>query len=224
MPPKNNFHQVFQGRISRITQEFTRGFRFVADLKKAVVIFGSTRASGKNPSYLEAKKMAKMLAEAGHTVITGGGPGIMEAANKGALEGGGESVGLNIKLREWQKINRFVKKSIGFDHFFTRKVMFSFAANVYVFFPGGFGTLDEFFEMVVLAQTKELHKPVLIMAVGKKYWQPLFSWLEKEVYRKRKAVSKNDLKIFRLVDTAEEAFKIIQKYQQNHFNGENRHY
>lgn len=202
-------------RISKITAEFTRGYKFVSRIKKAVAIFGSTRAPEKNRYYQEARKLAKMLAKAGYAVITGGGPGIMAAANKGALEGGGESVGLNIKLREWQKVNRFVKKSIGFDHLFVRKVMFSFAAPVYIFFPGGYGTLDEFFEMIMLVQTREIRHPVLVINVGKEYWQTLFSWLEKEVYGKKKAISKNDLKIFRLVNSAKEAFRLIQKYPLN---------
>ena len=202
-------------RISKITAEFTRGYKFVSRIKKAVAIFGSTRAPEKNRYYQEARKLAKMLAKAGYAVITCGGPGIMAAANKGALEGGGESVGLNIKLREWQKVNRFVKKSIGFDHLFVRKVMFSFAAPVYIFFPGGYGTLDEFFEMIMLVQTREIRHPVLVINVGKEYWQTLFSWLEKEVYGKKKAISKNDLKIFRLVNSAKEAFRLIQKYPLN---------
>lgn len=214
---KKNFHQIFRGKISRITHEFTKGFRFVADFKKAVVIFGSTRVPPEDHYYQEARELAKMLAKVGYPVITGGGPGTMEAANRGTLEGGGEPIGLNIKFREWQKINKFVRKSIGFDHLFVRKVMFSFAAQVYVFFPGGFGTLDEFFEMIMLVQTKEVHHPVLVVNVGKEYWQPLFSWLEKEVYQKRKFVSQNDLKIFHLVDSADAAFKIIQKHYKKHY-------
>jgi len=203
-------------RVSKITNEFIKGFNFISGLKKVVGIFGSTRAPQNNHSYQEARKLAKMLAEAGYTVITGGGPGIMEAANRGALEGGGESIGLNIKLREWQKVNKFVKKSIGFDYLFIRKVMFSFAAPIYIFFPGGYGTLDEFFEMIMLIQTKETRHPVLVVNVGKSYWQPLFSWLEKEVYKKRKAISKNDLKIFYLVDSAKEAFELVRNRNVRH--------
>ncbi|OGZ22465.1 MAG: Rossman fold protein, TIGR00730 family [Candidatus Nealsonbacteria bacterium RIFCSPLOWO2_01_FULL_41_9] len=199
-------------RISKITAEFKRGFNFVSGIKKAVAILGSTRAPEKDRYYQEARKLAIMLAKAGYAVITGGGPGIMEAANKGALEGGGESVALNIKLREWQKINRFVKKSIGFDYLFVRKVMFSFAAPIYIFFPGGYGTLDEFFEMIMLVQTKEIRHPVLVITVDKNYWTPLFSWLKKEVYKKRKAISKNDLKIFHLVDSAKEAFELVKRH------------
>lgn len=202
-------------RISKITAEFQKGFDFISGLKKAVGIFGSTRAPEKDRYYQEAKNLAKMLAEAGYAIITGGGPGIMEAANKGALEGGGESVGLNIKLREWQKVNKFVSKSIGFDHLFIRKVMFSFAAPIYIFFPGGYGTLDEFFEMIMLVQTKEVHHPVLVINVDKNYWKPLFDWLEKEVYQEKKAISKNDLKIFHLVDSAKEAFELVKKHSLN---------
>lgn len=202
-------------RITRITAEFARGFKFVEGLKKVVGIFGSTRAPGKDHYYREARKLAKMLAKAGYAVMTGGGPGIMEAANRGVSEEGGESIGLNIKLREWQKLNRFVKKSVGFNYLFIRKVMFSFAAPIYVFFPGGYGTLDEFFEMIMLVQTKEVRRKVLVVNVGKSYWQPLFSWLAKEVYKKRKAISQSDLKIFNLVDSAEEAFELIKKYNLN---------
>ncbi|MBI4101476.1 MAG: TIGR00730 family Rossman fold protein [Candidatus Nealsonbacteria bacterium] len=219
MPPKKNFHQVFQGRISRITQEFTRGFRFVSGFKKAVAIFGSTRARPENPHYQEAEKLGRLLAKAGFTVVTGGGPGIMEAANKGAFLERGESAGLNIELLDGQLTNKYVTQPIGFHYFFTRKVMFSFASRGYVFFPGGFGTLDEFFEMVTLIQTKKLQKPPVVVAVGKSYWGPLFKWLKEDVYGKWKAISKEELGIFFLVDSAKEAFEIIKKYQQNHFNG-----
>lgn len=210
---KKDFRHIFQGRISKITREFIRGFQFVANFKKTVAIFGSTRSLPGDHYYQEARELGKLLTKDSFTVVTGGGSGIMKAANRGAFEAGGESVGLNIKLAKRQAINKYVTKSISFQHFFTRKVMFSFAANVYVFFPGGFGTLDEFFEMTMLVQTKELHKPVLIIAVGKEYWQPLFSWLKNEVCKKRKAVSKDDLKIFHLVDSAKEAFELIKKYE-----------
>ena len=167
--------------------------------------------SSQNPYYLEARKLGGLLAQAGYTVITGGGPGIMEAANRGAFEAGGESVGLNIQLPKKQRTNPYVKNSIGFHYFFVRKVMLSFASQVYVFFPGGFGTLDEFFEMITLSQTKKLDRPILIIAVGIEFWQPLFDWLKFEVYQKQKAIYKKDLRIFHLVKSSEEAFKIIKK-------------
>lgn len=210
-PQKEDFRKTFSWRIFRIMAEFVDGFQFIADFKKAVGIFGSTRASSKDHYYQEARKLAKLLVKEKFSVITGGGPGIMEAANRGAFEAGGESVGINIQLPEGQRMNDYVKNSIGFHYFFTRKVMFSFACQAYVFFPGGFGTLDEFFEMITLVQTKKLPKPVVIIAVGKEYWLPLFNWLKEEVYQKRNAVNKKDLSIFQLVDSAEEAYKIIKK-------------
>lgn len=191
--------------------EFVDGFQFISDFRKAVGIFGSTKTKFKDRYYQEARKLAQLLAREKFAVITGGGPGIMEAANRGAFEVGGKSIGLNIQLAEEQRINDYVKSPIGFHYFFTRKVMFSFACQVYVFFPGGFGTLDEFFEMITLVQTKKLHTPVLIIAVGKDYWSPLFKWLKEEVYQKRNAINKKDLSIFQLVDSAEEAYKIIKK-------------
>jgi hypothetical protein len=211
-PAKEDFRRTFSWRIFRIMAEFVDGFQFITDFKRAVGIFGSTRASSKDHYYQEARKLAGLLAKEKFAVITGGGPGIMEAANRGAFEAGGESVGINIQLPEGQRMNDYVKSPIGFYHFFTRKVMFSFACQVYVFFPGGFGTLDEFFEMITLVQTKKLPKPVLIIAVGREYWGPLFSWLRKEVYQKRRAINKKDLEIFQLADSAKEAFKIIKKH------------
>ena len=209
-PVEEDFRKTFSWRIFRIMAEFVDGFHFAADLKKAVGIFGSSRTPSKDHYYQEARKLTKLLAKAKFAVVTGGGPGIMEAANRGALEGKGESVGINIQLPGGERKNKYVKKALSFHYFFTRKVMFSFACRAYVFFPGGFGTLDEFFEMVTLVQTKKLPKSVLIIAVGKEYWGPLFDWLEKELYRKRKAINKKDLASFQLVDSAQEAFKIIK--------------
>jgi len=211
-PVEEDFRKTFSWRIFRIIAEFIEGFHFTADFKKSVGIFGSSRTSPKDHYYQEARSLAKLLAREKFAVVTGGGPGIMEAANRGAAEAGGESVGINIQLPEGERRNDYVKKGISFHYFFTRKVMFSFASRIYVFFPGGFGTLDEFFEMITLVQTKKLPKPVLIVAVGKEYWHPLFDWLEKEIYRKRGAINKQDLAIFKLVDSAKEAFGIIKTY------------
>ena len=210
-PVEEDFRKTFSWRIFRIIAEFIEGFHFTADFKKAVGIFGSSRTPPKDHYYQEARKLAGLLSKANLPVVTGGGPGIMEAANRGASENKGESVGINIQLSEGERRNRYVKSAISFHYFFTRKVMFSFTCQTYVFFPGGFGTLDEFFEMVTLIQTKKLLKPVLIIAVGKEYWLPLFDWLEKEIYQKRKAINKKDLDTFCLVDSADEAFKIIKE-------------
>lgn len=216
-PVEEDFRETFSWRIFRIMAEFVDGFQFITDFKKAVCVFGSTRTLPDSRYYKEAEKLAEFLAKEKFAVITGGGPGIMEAANQGSFKSGGQSVGINIELPEGQRTNDYVKSPIGFHHFFTRKVMFSFASQIYIFFPGGFGTLDEFFEMVTLVQTKKLLKPVLVLAVGREYWEPLRNWLEKEVYQKRNAVNEKDLSIFQIVDSAEEAFDAIKKAEKRLF-------
>lgn len=210
-PVKEDFRETFQWRIFRIMSEFVDGFHFIVDFKKAVTIFGGTSLSQRSHFCQEARKLGRLLAKTGYAVVTGGGPGIMEAANRGAFEAKGESVGLNIQLPKEQRANPYVNRPLGFHYFFTRKVMLSFASPFYVFFPGGFGTLDEFFEMITLAQTKKLGKPVFIIAVGQSYWQPLFKWLEEEVYKNQGAIGKEHLEIFSLVDNADQAFKVITK-------------
>lgn len=211
-PMEDDFLDNFSKRISRIMAELIEGFQFVRGLKDAVSFFGSSRAQPDASHYEEARKLAYDLAKKGHVIVTGGGPGIMEAANRGAYEAKGESIGINIKLPKWQWINKYVTRSIAMRYFFTRKVMFSFAAKVYVFFPGGYGTLDEFFEMVTLVQTKKLVRKVLIVAVGKEYWDPLFAWIEKDVHGKYKAIKKEELAIVRIVNSAKEAFDEIDKF------------
>jgi len=208
---KEDFRETFQWRIFRIMAEFIEGYHFIADLQKTVTILGSTSFPPGNPFYKEARKLGGLLARNGYTVITGGGPGIMEAANRGASESGGVSVGMNIQLPEGQRMNIYVTKPIGFHYFFTRKVMLSFSSDAFIFFPGGFGTLDEFFEIVTLVQTKKFTKPVPIIALGRGYWQPLFDWLKNEVYLKNKSIKKQDLEIIKIVDSAEEVLEIIKK-------------
>ena len=212
MPSVNkDFRETFQWRIFRIMSEFIEGFEFIADLKKSVAIFGSTRVKPNNIHYKEARKLGKLLAKEGFAVMTGGGPGIMEAGNRGAFEAGGKSLGINIELPNGQKKNKYLTKGLSFHYFFTRKVMLSFAGSGYVFFPGGYGTLDEFFEMITLVQTEKLHHPVIIVCVGKDYWTKLLGFLEKDVYLKHKAIDKKDTKIFKIVDSAEEALRMIKK-------------
>jgi len=210
-PVTEDFRETFQWKIFKIMAEFIDGFHFLADLKKTITVFGSTSFTSENHYYKEARKLGQLLAKSGFTVISGGGPGIMEAANRGAFEAGGESVGINIQLPEGQRMNKYVTKPIGFNYFFTRKVMLSYSSQAYVFFPGGFGTMDEFFEMITLVQTRKLAKPIPVIAVGKEYWKELFDWLNSEVYLKQKAVNKKDLEIFQLVGSAQEAHQIIKK-------------
>ncbi len=219
----DDFRSSFHWRIFRIMAEFVDGWTFLADFKKIVTFFGSARFKEGDQWYDEARKLAHMLANVGFDIVTGGGPGIMEAANQGAhevhehngslLENDkkvGDSVGLNIKLPFEQRINAFVDKAVAFHYFFVRKVMLSYYAQVYIFFPGGFGTLDEVFEIITLIQTKKITAHVPVILVGKDFWTPLIQWINDGVYDQYRAIDKEDLSIFTIVDNAEEAFKIIK--------------
>jgi len=208
---KADFKESVQWRIFRIMAEFVDGFEFLSDFDKSVTFFGSARVSDKDLCYQEARELAEMVAKEGFTVVTGGGPGIMEAANRGAHETKGESVGLNIQLKYAQRMNEYIKKAMGFHYFFTRKVMLSYSAQAYVFFPGGFGTLDEFFEVLTLIQTKKIPGYIPIICVNRKFWEPIMKWIEEVNYGKNKFIDKEDMEFYRVVDTAEEAFEIIKK-------------
>lgn len=196
-------------RVFRIMAEFVEGFQFLSETSREVTVFGSARFSPDNHWYKEAEKFGQLLAKHKFVAITGGGPGIMEAVNKGAFNAGGESIGLNIQLPSEQRTNKYVKKGRAFHYFFTRKVMMAASAQAYVFFPGGFGTLDEFLEMVVLIQTGKAQK-VPVVCVGRDFWSPLFDWIKKNVCEKYDAVDNADTKLYHLVDTAEEAFALIK--------------
>ncbi|KKR58223.1 MAG: hypothetical protein UT94_C0002G0011 [Candidatus Uhrbacteria bacterium GW2011_GWF2_40_263] len=200
-------------RIFRIMSEFVEGFQFLSESHQEVTIFGSARFPEDHRWYKEARKLGNLLAEHGFTVITGGGPGIMEAANRGAFEKGGESIGLNIQLPTEQRINQYVKRGRGFHYFFTRKVMLAASAQAYIYFPGGFGTLDEMFEIITLIQTKKMQK-IPVVLIGKSYWDPLWSWVMTELRDVEKTVAPDDLKLVQIVDTAEEAFDLIKDSQE----------
>lgn len=198
-------------RIFRIMAEFIDGFEFLDSLRSEVTIFGSARAQTDDVYYQLAKELGYKLGKEGYTMVTGGGPGIMEAANWGAYEGGGVSVGLDIELPTEQRRNQFVTRAIGFHHFFTRKVMLSASAQAYIFFPGGFGTLDEMSEMVTLIQTGKIPRNVPVILFGKKFWSKFLEWVETEVLEENRYVSEKDFDILHVVDTTEEAMKIIRK-------------
>ncbi|MBI4023033.1 TIGR00730 family Rossman fold protein [Candidatus Berkelbacteria bacterium] len=197
-------------RIFRIMAEFVDGFDFLSKFDKAVSIFGSARTPQDHPHYVLARELAAKLAAEGYAVITGGGPGIMEAANEGAKASGGDSVGLNIVLPAEQRVNPYVTKPIGFEYFFVRKVMLSFASQAYIFFPGGYGTLDELFEMLTLIQTKKIEDHIPVVLVGTEYWQPLVDWLQHTLLDGRAAIDAADLKLWTLTDDLEQVVSIIK--------------
>ena len=195
-------------RIFRIMAEFVDGIETLSSLEPAVTIFGSARCKPDDKYYLMAVELAGMLAREGYSIITGGGPGIMEAANKGAYEAGGQSVGLNIVLPFAQSLNPYTNIHINFRYFFVRKVMFVKYAMSYVIFPGGFGTMDELFEALTLIQTDKL-KPFPVILVGSDFWGGLLSWITGTMLKELKIVEK-DLGIFTVVDSAADAVEIIK--------------
>ena len=197
-------------RIFRIMAEFVDGFEELKDIGPAVSIFGSSRIKANHPYYRDAEKTAQLLVKAGYAVITGGGPSIMEAGNKGATKAGGKSIGLNIDLPFEQKPNKYIKTLINFHYFFCRKVMFVKYAKAFVIFPGGFGTLDELFESVTLIQTERMEKfPVIL--VGSDYWAGLLDWMNKMVLGEGN-IGPKDLNIFSVVDTPGDVVKIITTF------------
>ncbi|MFA7308442.1 MAG: TIGR00730 family Rossman fold protein [Patescibacteria group bacterium] len=196
-------------RMFRIMGELTDGFEFISSLKKAVTIFGSAVLTPDDKWYQEAVKLGRLLSQGNYDVITGGGPGIMEAANRGSFgDGHGDSVGLNIKLPREQRINPYVERSIAFHYFFTRKVCMSFAANAYVYFPGGFGTFDELFEITTLVQTGKIEYAPIIL-VGKKFWKPFLECIQMQMVEGFGTVKKEDMKLFTLVNSADEAYTVL---------------
>ncbi len=211
-----NFEENANWRIFRIMSEFIEGFEFLHPLRKEVTFFGSARLPEGSRWYEESRRLGRILAENGFTVITGGGPGIMEAGNRGAYEGGGNSIGLDIELPQEQRRNAYVKKGIGFHYFFTRKVMLSASAQAYVFFPGGFGTMDEFFEMVTLVQTNKM-EAVPVVCVGRDYWEPLDQWIRKTMIEKYNTIDAADLELYTIVDKAEEAFDVIKDSKERKY-------
>jgi uncharacterized protein (TIGR00730 family) len=196
-------------RIFRIMAEFVEGFGELSKLGPAVSIFGSARSKPDNPYYQLAQHTAAALAKAGFAVITGGGGGIMEAANKGAMEAGGKSIGLNIDLPEEQKPNKYQNLSLSFRYFFARKMMFNKYAQAFVILPGGFGTMDEFFESLTLIQThKSTRFPVILMGSG--FWTGLIHWIE-NIMLKAGNISPKDLSLFSVTDDPAEVVDIIEK-------------
>ncbi len=196
-------------RMFNILAEFVDGFDVLPEVYPAVTIFGSARSHPNSVNYKTTQTVARLLVENGFNVISGGGPGVMEAANKGAAEAGGKSVGLHIHLPKEQKPNKYANLRLDFKYFFIRKVMFVKYAVAYIIMPGGFGTLDELFEALTLIQTKRI-KSFPVLLIDSRYWQGLIDWI-KGTLIKDKAISESDLDIMTVVDTPEEAARIIQR-------------
>jgi hypothetical protein len=197
-------------RLFRIMAEFVEGFEALAECNPAVSMFGSARVTPEHPDYQKAEAIARQLAREGFAVITGGGPGVMEAANKGAAAAGGRSVGLNIELPMEQSPNQYSNIRVSFRYFFVRKMMFVKYASGFVILPGGFGTLDELFEAITLVQTEKI-RPFPVVLVGRAYWSGLVAWIS-DVMMSDQKISPKDLAILRVVDTADEAVAVINEF------------
>ena len=199
--------------IFKIMSEFVEAYDRMAKIGPCVSIFGSARTKEENPYYKLGVKIAKDLSERGYGIISGGGPGIMEAANRGAQEGVGPSVGLNIDLPFEQNHNPYIDPlhNLEFDYFFVRKVIFVKYSQAFVIMPGGFGTLDELFEALTLIQTKKIAERPIVL-VGSEYWEGLTSWIKKTMLDMEHNISESDLELFRVVDTSEEAVEYIEEF------------
>ncbi|HXC98291.1 MAG TPA: TIGR00730 family Rossman fold protein [Verrucomicrobiae bacterium] len=208
----NSFIKEDPWRIFRIMAEFVESFETMSKIGPGVTIFGSARTAPENPSYKATVTLAQKLARHKLAVITGGGPGIMEAANRGAAKAGGKSVGLNIELPHEQTGNRYANVPVHFHYFFSRKVCFVKYSIAFVFMPGGFGTLDEFFEVLTLVQTQRIPRFPLIL-FGKKHWKGLFDWLQATL-GKGAFISPGDMDLITVTDDPEEAVNIILDYER----------
>lgn len=204
-------------RLFKIMAEFVNGFQALSQIGPCISIFGSARTKPTDPYYLLSVEIARKLVERGYGIITGGGPGIMEAANKGAREGNGKSVGLNINLPFEQGANPFIDrdKLINFDYFFVRKLMLVKYAQAFVIMPGGFGTLDELFESITLIQTKKIGKFPIVL-VGTSYWSGLIAWIKEQMLEKNQTISATDTDLFILVDSADDVVEHIDAFYKEH--------
>ncbi len=197
-------------RLFKILAEFVEGFELLPRVYPAVTIFGSSRTLPDHPDYKKAEELGRLLVEAGFSVITGGGPGIMEAANKGAFEAGGYSVGLNIRLPLEQEPNSYTNLKLEFKYFFIRKVMMAKYSVAFIFFPGGYGTLDEMFEVLTLVQTKKI-RPIPIVLIDTNFWSHLYKWLTEFLVPSNK-ISPKDVDLFKIFDTPQETVEYIKEY------------
>ncbi len=205
-------HQT-EERIGRIEKEFKAGFEVINKYNYTVTVFGSARFLEDNPHYKKAREVGAMLANEGFAIITGGGSGIMEAANRGAYEAGGKSVGFNIELPHEQQLNAYTTESMPFRYFFARKVMLAYAASALICFPGGFGTLDELFEVITLVQTGKM-PPVPIILVSSEFWSPLDGFIKSQMLTGLGAISHGDEELYRITDDVEEIKRVVNKHRE----------
>lgn len=202
-----------EARVERIEKEFKSGFEIVNNFSHTVTVFGSARFLEDNPFYIKARQTGNMLAEEGFAVVTGGGGGIMEAANRGAYEAGGKSIGFNIELPHEQQLNPYTTQSMPFRYFFARKVMLAYAASALICFPGGYGTLDELFEVITLIQTKKM-PPSPIILVGTDFWQPLHTFIQSTMLNENGVISHGDEDLYTLTDDLDAIKTIVTKHRE----------
>ncbi|MEI6843069.1 MAG: TIGR00730 family Rossman fold protein [bacterium] len=206
---REEMHNAAHERVALITKEFMDGFEFIRHYPKSVTFFGGARFTEDNPYYIKARSLSERIAkDLGYSVFTGGGPGIMEAANRGAFESGGQSLGLTIELPEEQATNPYLNRHLGFYYFFSRKVCMSFSAEAYIFLPGGFGTMDEFFEIITLIQTHKIERVPMIL-VGSDFWNKIDELFRAE-FVSRKMVDADDLNLYTICDSEDEIIEIIK--------------
>jgi len=215
--PTDSFRKTDPWRVLRIMGEFVEGFERLADVTHGVTVIGSARTASTDPLYQAATDVARRLAEAGFAIITGGGPGIMEAANKGAVEGGGLSIGCNIELPHEQGTNPYVRRSLFFRFFFVRKTMLAKYSRAFLVFPGGYGTLDELFEAFTLIQTGKI-APVPVVLYGRAFWGPLVSWIGEKLVGEGK-IDPADARIFQVTDDPAEAARLIIESKDRRADG-----
>lgn len=207
---REEMQKVALERVHEISKEFTDGFKFLENYPRSVTFFGSNQFPETNPYYQSARELSsRIVKELGYSVLSGGGPGIMEAANRGAKEAGGDSLGLIIKLPREQKINKYLTDELDLYYFFVRKVCLSFSAEAFIFYPGGFGTMDEFWEIITLIQTRKI-QGVPLICVGSEYWNSVKDLMVREMLH-RGAIEEDDLKLFTITDDHDEIIDLIKK-------------
>ena len=213
-PESQDFRASMHWRVFRIMAELLEGWQFLADFPNNVAVFGSATLPENNTWYNEARTLGQLLADAGFTVITGGGPGILQATNQGAHEATapnkGDSVGFNIKLSHFIRTNPYVDKHVAFHYFFVRDLMISYSARAYIYFPGGLGTLHHLTSILTLLQTKKIVS-VPIILIGTEFWQPLLTWINDNVYEQFKTIDKEDTELYHLVDSAQTALELVKQ-------------